>query len=249
MMSALASRRLVGRSRGSRPSWSGTWPRSTGDGSTSARPARRCTSMRRRGCTYRTPRRTCASRWRGYRDASGRARHAGRGRLHLSAIAKLAPHLREDNHEALLARAVPSVEARDRDSRRRARAAAGCAVAHAPAARPPDARATVGAERTLSRAESHIARFRTPGRPVRAARRRRRAPVDAPCRRRRPARVTPLGRRLPRLDAKSSLPSRRLVTGSSSRRAPSCTARSSARGRCFAIRSPMATSAPCSTGR
>ena len=59
------------------------------------------------------------------------------GRLHLTAIAKLAPHLTLENREDLLEAGRPQVEARDEGARRGAFAPSGCSGGDAKAARPP----------------------------------------------------------------------------------------------------------------
>ena len=58
------------------------------------------------------------------------------GRLHLTAIAKLAPHLTPENPETLPEAGHPPVEARGRGAGRRAGASSGCAGSDAEAARP-----------------------------------------------------------------------------------------------------------------
>jgi hypothetical protein len=173
------------------------------------------------------------------------------GRLHLSAIARLSPHLRDENCEALLGRAVhcsrreiellvaeiapkPDVASSMRrlpaSSRRAGR---GQTVAAEGGELRPDG-VPVDASALRSPLECSEPAVATPSGPSNGS-------IAALSVSARSAEGSPLGRR--------SRPSQWRVTRSSSRPARSSTTRSAARGRCCVIRSRMATSLASWTGR
>ena len=85
------------------------------------------------------------------------------GRLHLTAIAKLAPHLTPDNRDAVLDAGHPLLEAPGRGARGRVGAPSRCAGSHPEAARAP-AHRSFPDERATSRRPDRRLLLRTPSR-------------------------------------------------------------------------------------